>query len=186
MKSWMNRASIAGKSECWSSSPSTILRPECSRAHPPARSRTRAVRPRMAFTGAAATRRERGLRASLLLFPQHPHHRRDALFALEVQNPPGQFVCALEAEQGAGQSDEFFDQFLPGHGIFGCATGNQRIELEISLNSNLFPGREGGTNDPPSKLRARLLDHLRMRPGEKGKLAKEIVAVWSLVVPRPR
>jgi hypothetical protein len=37
-----------------------------------------------------------------------------------------------------------------GHGVFGCFTGQQKIELEITLNSNLFAGLQSGTDDPPS------------------------------------
>ena len=42
------------------------------------------------------------------------------------------------------------DQSTAGHGVFSSYTGNSRIELEITLNSNLFPGRVAGSDDPPS------------------------------------
>ena len=37
-----------------------------------------------------------------------------------------------------------------GHGVFGCFTGNQRIELELDLNTALFPGLTSGDADPTS------------------------------------
>ena len=35
-----------------------------------------------------------------------------------------------------------------GHGVFGCYVGNQKIEMELTLNSALFPGKTQGTDDP--------------------------------------
>ena len=37
-----------------------------------------------------------------------------------------------------------------GHGVFGSYTGNEKIELEITLKSNLFAGKSSGTDDPTS------------------------------------
>ena len=42
------------------------------------------------------------------------------------------------------------DNSTAGHGVFGTYTGNQRIEFEITMKSNLHPGRASGSNDPTS------------------------------------
>lgn len=42
------------------------------------------------------------------------------------------------------------DASTAGHGVFGTYTGNQKIECEITLNSNLHAGRLAGQSDPGS------------------------------------
>jgi hypothetical protein len=72
-----------------------------------------------------------------------------------------------------------------GHGIFGCATGNQRIELEISLNSNLFPGREGGTNDAPSIAgQCRIVYHTVTVPDNQRKKYEDLRGAFNVVTRR--
>jgi hypothetical protein len=42
------------------------------------------------------------------------------------------------------------DNSTAGHGVFGTMTGNQKIEMEVTMLSNLHPGRAAGANDPGS------------------------------------
>ena len=77
------------------------------------------------------------------------------------------------------------DNSTAGHGVFGCYVGNQKIEMEITLNSNLFPGQTAGDSDPASIASAcSIMFHIVDLPNSLRKRYEDLRGGYNVVVRR--
>ena len=77
------------------------------------------------------------------------------------------------------------NQSSAGHGVFGAYTGNNKIELEITLNANVFAGRAAGENDPTSIAGAcRIAYHCVDVPNTLRKKYEDLRGFFNIVTRR--
>ena len=77
------------------------------------------------------------------------------------------------------------DNSTAGHGVFGTYTGNQRIELELTLNSNLHAGKASGVGDPPSIAGyCKIMFHTVEVPNAMRKTYEDLRGFFNVVVRR--
>jgi hypothetical protein len=77
------------------------------------------------------------------------------------------------------------DQSGAGHGVFGAFTAGQRIELEITLNDALTPGRAAGTDDPTTIAGAcRIVYHCVQVPNAMRKKYEDLRGFFNIATRR--
>jgi len=76
-------------------------------------------------------------------------------------------------------------QSTAGHGVFGAYTGGQKIELEITLNDKLTPGKTAGTDDPTTIAGAcRVMYHCVQVPNPLRKKYEDLRGFFNVVTRR--
>ena len=76
-------------------------------------------------------------------------------------------------------------QSTAGHGVFGAYTGGQKIQLEITLNDALTPGRLSGTDNPTSIATAcRIMYHCVQVPNPLRKKYEDLRGFFNVATRR--